>query len=52
MKPPVGKEPMKGTTAENRLAAHIQRIVGEAPPLSAEQLDRLAVLLLGAVDTR
>ena len=52
MKPPVGKEPMKGTEAKNRLAEHIQRVVAQAPPLSAEQLDHLAVLLRGAVDTR
>jgi hypothetical protein len=30
------------------LAEHIQRIVDSAPPLSAEQRNRLAVLLLGA----
>jgi len=31
------------------LAEHIQEIVDSAPALSAEQLDRLAVLLRGAV---
>jgi hypothetical protein len=30
------------------LAEHIERIVDQAPPLSAEQRNRLAVLLLGA----
>ena len=33
---------------ETMLAEHIQRIVDSAPPLSAEQRNRLAVLLLGA----
>jgi hypothetical protein len=33
---------------ETMLAEHIQRIVAQAPPLSAEQRNRLAVLLLGA----
>jgi hypothetical protein len=32
---------------ETMLAEHIQRIVDSAPPLSAEQRSRLAVLLLG-----
>ena len=31
-----------------RLAAYIQRIVDECPPLSPEQRDRLALLLRGA----
>jgi hypothetical protein len=31
---------------ETMLAEHIQRIVDSAPPLSAEQRNRLAVLLL------
>ena len=30
-----------------RLADHIRNVVDEAPPLSAEQRDRLAVLLRG-----
>lgn len=30
-----------------RLAEHIARVVAEAPPLTAEQRDRLAVLLRG-----
>jgi hypothetical protein len=29
----------------DRLAAYIQRVVDEAPPLSSEQRDRLALLL-------
>jgi hypothetical protein len=33
-----------------RLADHITRVVAEAPPLTAEQLDRLAVLLRGGPD--
>ena len=31
----------------DRLARYIRRVVDEAPPLSAEQRDRLAVLLRG-----
>ncbi len=31
--------------AEAKLAAYIQRVVDQAPPLSPEQRDRLAVLL-------
>jgi len=34
--------------ADDQYAQHIRRIVDEAPPLTAEQRDRLAVLLLGA----
>ncbi len=34
--------------AEAKLAAYIQRVVDEAPPLSLEQRDRLAVLLCGS----
>lgn len=30
-----------------RLAAHIEKVVAEAPPLTPEQRDRLAVLLTG-----
>ena len=30
-----------------RLAVHIAKVVAEAPPLTAEQRDRLAVLLRG-----
>lgn len=30
-----------------RLAAYIEKVVAEAPPLTAEQRDRLAVLLRG-----
>lgn len=30
-----------------RLAAYIKRVVDDAPPLSAEQRDRLALLLRG-----
>lgn len=30
-----------------KLAAHIAKVVAEAPPLTAEQRDRLAVLLRG-----
>lgn len=30
-----------------RLAAHIEKVVAEAPPLTAEQRDRLAALLRG-----
>ncbi|MBB2894576.1 hypothetical protein [Flexivirga oryzae] len=30
-----------------RLAEHIERVVNEAPPLTPEQRDRLAVLLRG-----
>lgn len=30
-----------------RLAAHIERVVSEAPPLSADQRARLAALLTG-----
>lgn len=33
--------------AAERLAAHITRIVNEAPPLTDAQRDRLAVLLRG-----
>ncbi len=36
------------TNADDQYAQHIRRIVDEAPPLTAEQRDRLAVLLLGA----
>ncbi|QNF93578.1 hypothetical protein [Janibacter sp. YB324] len=32
---------------ETRLAEHIAKVVAEAPPLTAEQRDRLAVLLRG-----
>jgi hypothetical protein len=32
---------------EARLAEHIRRLVDEAPPLTAEQRDRLAILLRG-----
>ncbi len=32
----------------DRLAAYIQRVVDEAPPLTAHQRDRLALLLRGA----
>jgi hypothetical protein len=32
---------------EERLAEHIARIVDDAPPLTAEQRDRLALLLRG-----
>ena len=35
---------------ETMLAEHIQRIVDSAPPLSAEQRNRLAVLLLRTPD--
>lgn|GEM_PF-3447949 len=38
--------------AEQKLRQYIERTVAAAPPLSAEQLDRLAALLRGAVDTR
>lgn len=30
-----------------RLADHVARVVAEAPPLSDEQIDRIAVLLRG-----
>ena len=33
--------------AAEKLAAYIRRVVDEAPPLSPEQRDRLAVLLRG-----
>lgn len=33
--------------AAERIAEHIAKVVAEAPPLSAEQRDRLAVLLRG-----
>ncbi len=33
--------------AEAKLAPYIQRVVDEAPPLSPEQRDRLALLLRG-----
>lgn len=42
----------KRLLAEEKIRAQIERTVAAAPPLSAEQLDRLAVLLRGAVDTR
>ncbi len=32
-----------------RLAEHVARVVGEAPPLSPSQRDRIAVLLRGGV---
>jgi hypothetical protein len=32
----------------DRLAAYIQRLVDESPPLTADQRDRLALLLRGA----
>lgn len=31
-----------------RLADHVKRVVDEAPPLTAEQLDRICSLLRGA----
>ena len=31
----------------DRLAEHITKVVDQAPPLTAEQVDRLAVLLRG-----
>ncbi len=40
------------TGPDERLAEHIRRIVDRAPILTAEQRDRLAVLLRGAVDPR
>jgi len=36
----------------DRLAQHISRVVDSAPPLTAAQRDRLAMLLRGAVCTR
>lgn len=34
--------------AGDRLAAYVARVVAEAPPLTAAQADRLALLLRGA----
>jgi hypothetical protein len=44
-----GKETAELTRdlAAERLADHIQRVVNSAPPLTAEQRDRLASLLRG-----
>lgn len=33
--------------AAEKIAAHIAKVVADAPPLTAEQRDRLAVLLRG-----
>lgn len=33
-----------------RLAEHIQRVVADAPPLTASQIDRLSALLQGGAD--
>jgi hypothetical protein len=44
------KRPAPETTAqlaEAQLANYIKRVVDQAPPLSAEQCDRLALLLRG-----
>lgn len=35
--------------AAAKLAAYVQRVVDEAPPLTAEQMDRITALLQGAV---
>jgi len=34
--------------AAERLAIHVARVVAEAPPLTNEQLDRIAAILRGA----
>lgn len=34
------------------VTAHVERLVAEAPPLTPEQVDRLAVLLRPAADNR
>lgn len=47
------KDPLQIETARRDLAAakleaHIARVVAEAPPLTREQLDRIAVLIRSA----
>lgn len=37
--------PLRMKMREQRLAEHIERVVNEAPPLTAEQRERLAALL-------
>lgn len=41
-------EQTRRALAEERIAAYIEKVVAESPPLSDEQRDRLAVLLHGA----
>ncbi|MFN8081261.1 MAG: hypothetical protein U0Q19_17020 [Kineosporiaceae bacterium] len=36
---------LRTAMAAERLAEHIERVVAQAPPLTAEQRDRLALLL-------
>lgn len=42
-------DPLKREIAEAKLAEYIRRVVDQAPPLTAAQRDRLALLLRGDV---
>lgn len=41
---------LRGQLRETQLAEHIRRVVDAAPPLTQEQLQRLALLLVPATD--